>query len=514
MDTIDQWFGYCVRALEHVLFFRVYQFPLVVIVLVIGAIFFTLFFRFINIRGMKHAIDIIRGKFDNPKDAGQITHFQALTSALSATIGLGNIAGVAVAVARGGPGAVFWMMLIAVFGMTAKFVSCTLAQMYRQVHSDGSVSGGPMYYLNMGLSKKGFPLLGKVLGTGYAFFIIGGAFGVGNMFQANQSYEIVATQIPFIDTHGWIYGLILAALVGIVIIGGIVRIGHATQRIVPLMCVIYITASVFIIITHLHALPHALMSIVTEAFHPDAMYGGVIGIMVIGIQRAVFSNEAGVGSAAIAHAAAKTKEPVREGFVAMLGPFVDTIVICFMTAMVLLVTADDNKLYQSYVESRGQVHEATVAIEHADNVQDFASAEEHLKMVQQELSEKERGVEFTSAAFATVINWFPVVLLMVVFLFSYSTMISWYYYGEKGWEYLFGLRTLFVYKFFYLGCIVLGTVTKMGNILDFSDMMILACAFPNIIGAFFLLPELKRAVTDYWTRYKQGQFKIYQANVS
>jgi len=469
LDQVNEFFGIFVGYLAPVLFYSVNGFPLIVIILLTGGLVFTFYFKFINIRGFSHSIDIIKGKYDNPNDTGQISHFQALTSALSATIGLGNIAGVAVAVSLGGPGAVFWMVFIAFFSMSAKFVSCTLGQLYRQVNEDGSVSGGPMYYLDKGLKEKGLDKIGKVLGSMYAVFIIGGAFGGGNMFQANQSYELFG---KLIGLPNYLYGLILAFLVGAVIVGGIRRIGQTTEKIVPIMVLLYVGASLFVIITNIDKLPGVLSSILNQAFSPDAAYGGFIGALVTGIKRAVFSNEGGVGSASIAHSAAKTDEPVREGIVAMIGPFIDTIVVCFMTACVILITADANPLYQI----GGGIN----------------------------------GAELTSAAFGSVISWFPYILSIVVFLFSFSTMISWYYYGDKGWKYLFGSSSIRIYQLMYLGCIVLGSVASLGNVIDFSDMMILSCGFPNIIGCMFLLPVLKIQLEDYWTRYKSGQFKTYK----
>ncbi len=466
---IDNIFGLFVGYLFAVLFYKILGFPLIVLILLVGSITFTFYFRFINVRGFTHAIDIIKGKYDNPKDDGQISHFQALTSALSATIGLGNIAGVAVAVSLGGPGAVFWMILIAFFSMSAKFVSCTLGQLYRQVNPDGSIDGGPMYYLEKGLGELGMGTLGKVLGILYAIFIIGGAFGGGNMFQANQSYALVGS---LTGISSLTYGIILAILVGVVIIGGIERIGQTTEKIVPTMVVLYVGASLFVILTNLDKLGGVVASIMSEAFSPNAIYGGLIGVLVTGIKRAVFSNEGGVGSASIAHSAAKTDEPVREGIVAMVGPFIDTIIVCFMTASVILITKDTNPLYQV----GGGIN----------------------------------GVELTSAAFGSVISWFPIILSIVVFLFSYSTMISWYYYGNKGWKYLFGDTTIPVYQTLYLGCTVLGAIASLGNVMDFSDLMILSCAVPNIIGALFLLPKLRVHLNDYWTRYQAGKFQTFK----
>ena len=479
LENIDSFFGGFVSFLAPILFYSINGFPLIVLILLAGSLTFTFYFKFINIRGFSHSIDIIRGKYDNPDDTGQISHFQALTSALSATIGLGNIAGVAVAVSLGGPGAVFWMVLIAFFSMSAKFVSCTLGQLFRVVNEDGSVSGGPMYYLSKGIeernedwwlfTKKGMVVFGKVLGSMYAVFIIGGAFGGGNMFQANQSYELFGKMLGIPSV---VYGIVLSILVGFVIIGGIKRIGQTTEKIVPFMVVLYVAASLFVILTNLDKLGSVLSSIFDQAFSPDAAYGGFIGALVTGIKRAVFSNEGGVGSASIAHSAAKTDEPVREGIVAMIGPFIDTIIVCFMTASVILITKDSNPLYQV----GGGIN----------------------------------GAELTSAAFGTSISWFPYVLSVVVFLFSFSTMISWYYYGDKGWKYLFGSSSIKIYQIMYLSCIVLGSVASLGNVIDFSDMMILSCAFPNVIGCMFLLPLLKIKLADYWKRYEANEFKVYK----
>ena len=469
LNQINDGFGILVSYMEPVLFAKIAQIPLIVLILISGALIFTFYFRFINVRGFKHSIEIIRGKYDNPKDTGQISHFQALTSALSATIGLGNIAGVAVAVSLGGPGAVFWMVFIAFFSMSAKFVSCTLGQLYRKVNSDGSVSGGPMYYLDYGLKEKGFGTLGKFLAVLYAIFIIGGAFGGGNMFQANQSYELFG---KLLGIPAYLYGFMLAILVGFVIIGGIKRIGETTEKIVPFMVVLYVGASLFIILTNIDKLPGVISSILSQAFSPDSVYGGFVGALVTGIKRGVFSNEGGVGSASIAHSAAKTDEPVREGIVAMIGPFIDTIVVCFMTASVILITAELNPLY---VVGGGI-----------------------------------NGAELTSAAFESAISWFPYILSVVVFLFSFSTMISWYYYGDKGWKYLFGSSSIRLYQGIYLGCIIIGSTASLGNVIGFSDMMILSCGFPNIIGCMFLLPLLKVKLNDYWSRYKANEFKVYK----
>lgn len=477
-DAIDAEFGTVVSSMATVLFWEpvpAAPIPLIVLILLGGSVFFTVYFGFLNIRGFKHAIDITRGRYDNPDDPGEISHFQALTSALSATVGLGNIAGVAVAIQLGGPGAVVWMMLIGLFGMTAKFNECTLAQIYRKVHPDGTVDGGPMHYLEIGLQERGFPfLIAKLFGLVFALFCIGGSFGGGNMFQANQATAAVRSMLgswlgtaPGID---WIIGGIVAFLVGLVIIGGIRRIGQVTEKIIPLMCGIYVLAGLVILAMQAEKIPAAAALILRSCVSPEAAFGGFVGVLVQGIKRAVFSNEAGVGSAAIAHAAAKTEEPVREGMVAMLGPFIDTVVICTMTALVVIVSG----VYA-----------------------DPAAGE---------------GVEMTRKAFADTFSWFPVILNISVFLFAYSTMISWSYYGEKAWQYLFGKSRAAVisYRVIFLGFIVLGAVSSLKNVIEFSDLMILSMAFPNIIGGVILAPKVKTMLNDYWTRYQNNEFATYR----
>ena len=461
------------------------QVPFIVLVLMLGAIFFTFWYRWINIRGFKHAIDVIRGKYDKPEDTGEISHFRALTSALSATVGLGNIAGVAVAIQLGGPGAVFWMLIAAVFGMTAKFSSCTLSQMYRKINTDGTVSGGPMYYLDIGLSEsryKGLKVLGKVLAVMYALMIMGGAIGGGNMFQANQTAEAFASTFEISDTGtwNWITGITLAIGVGVVIIGGIKRIGAATSKIVPFMCGIYVLASIFIILTHISQIPETIRLIFTMAFTKNAYYGGFFGVLIMGVRRAAFSNEAGLGSAAIAHAAAKTEEPVREGIVGMIGPFIDTIIVCSMTAMVVIITGtwNDPSISQS------------------------------------------AGVTLTTEAFGSAISWFPYILTLCIGLFAYSTMISWCYYGERGWIYLLdhigeegvGLKTVVLFRIIFVIFIVVGAVNKLSDVLDFSDAMIFSMAFPNIVGSIFLAPKVLEKVRDYWGRYQSGEMSSVESN--
>lgn len=481
-QRVDGVFSQIVDLMASVLF---YDFgsgmPLVVVWLIVGAVFFTFRMGFINVRAFRHAIEIVRGKYDDPNEKGEVTHFQALTSALSGTVGLGNIAGVTIAVSTGGPGAVFWMLVAGFFGMTSKFVECTLGQMYRRVKPNGRVAGGPMEYLGSGLADLGLPRLGKVMGILFAVLCIGGCLGGGNMFQANQSFSLISATVSDMtgaDLSGfsWAYGLILALLVGVVIVGGIKRIGRATSKIVPLMCGIYVLASLFVIATHASQVPSLLARIVTDAFTGQALAGGMLGALIVGVKRAVFSNEAGIGSASIAHAAAKTDEPVREGIVALLGPFIDTIVICLMTALVVLITG----VWES---------PAYEGIE---------------------------GAALTSSAFGAVIGWFPLVLTGAVFLFAYSTMISWSYYGEQCWEHLFGRRSTIVFKGLFLVCIFVGAVANLGAVLGFSDMMILSMAFPNIAGAVLLSGKVRTALDDYWRRFGAASStvgeRLYQAD--
>ncbi|MBT3219293.1 MAG: alanine:cation symporter family protein [Proteobacteria bacterium] len=449
--------------------------PIVVLWLVLGAIYFTLRMGFINIRAFSHAIRVTTGAYDDPNDPGEISHFQALASALSATVGLGNIAGVAIAISMGGPGAVFWMVVAATLGMSAKFTECTLGQMYRIERPDGSVSGGPMHYLKDGLQELDIPIpivrwfthsvLGPVLAVAFAILCIGGSFGGGNMFQANQSYVAVA---GVLDTWGItlpapLYGLILAFFVGLVIIGGIKRIGAAASLIVPLMCGIYVMAGFWILIVNYDAVPGAFVAIVSQAFTPEAGFGGVIGVLAMGFKRASFSNEAGVGSASIAHSAASTKEPVREGIVALLEPFIDTICVCSMTGLVVVVT--------------GAYHNKDLD-----------------------------GVAMTSKAFEMGISWFPLVLSFAVLMFAFSTMISWSYYGERCATHLFGDAIKLPYKLVFLLFVVLGSSFTLGNVTDFSDMMILGMAFPNVLGAVLLSGKVKSALDDYMGRLKAGEF--------
>ncbi len=476
---VDEAFGkYLVKPVAGVLFFDFgtskwlgTSVPLVIVWLFAGAVFFTLRMSFINLRGFWHAIRVTRGDYDNPDDQGEVSHFQALASALSATVGLGNIAGVAIAVSVGGPGAIFWLILAGIFGMSTKFAECTLGQLYRKVDPDGTVSGGPMHYLYEGMSDLGLRPLGLVLATVFAVVCMGGSFGGGCVFQISQSLEALRAQVPVLDHFPWLYGVVMVFLVGIVIIGGIRRIAATAEKIVPLMCGIYVATAVYILLANYHHILPALALIVERAFTGNAVYGGFLGVMVTGIKRAAFSNEAGLGSASIAHAAAKTNEPVSEGIVALLEPFIDTVVVCTMTGLVIVITGVYNNpdpLLQDYV-----LHD--------------------------------KGAPLTAAAFATAIWWFPYILSVAVCLFAYSTLISWSYYGERCWSYLFGRRTAMLYKLLFLGFVFLGSIVTASNLKDFSDLMILSMAFPNILGVALLSGKIRAALDDYWTRLKRGE---------
>jgi AGCS family alanine or glycine:cation symporter len=435
--------------------------PLAVAWLVAGALFFTLRLKFINFRAFGHAIQIVRGKYSQSSDPGDVSHFQALATALSATVGLGNIAGVAIAVSLGGPGATFWMIIAGFLGMTTKLVECTLGVMYREKRSDGKFMGGPMEYLSRGFAEKGWPRLGMVLAVIFSVLCIGGSFGGGNAFQVSQSLSALKGTIPFLAHYPWVYGLLITFFAGLVILGGIKRIAKTAEKIVPLMCAVYLLGAFYVILHYIDQVPAALGRIVSEAFTPQAGYGGFIGVLVMGFRRAAFSNEAGVGSAAIAHSCARTDIPIREGFVALLEPFIDTVVICTMTALVVILAGAYNSP---------------------------AAAD---------LIAKNQGAALTSMAFASVVYWFPYLLSVAVVLFAFSTMISWSYYGERCWAFLFGEKYSIYYKILFLAAAFLGSVTSAVNVLEFSDLMILAMAFPNLIGLYVLGPKVKKAIEEY-----------------
>lgn len=471
---IDRAFStYLVKPAAAVLFWTIpgLEMPLVVAWLLFGAIFFTIRMRFVSFRLFRHGIDLVRGKYDDPDSPGEVTHFQALTTALSATVGLGNIAGVAIAYMLGGAGATFWMILVGLFGMASKFSEVTLGLQYREVRPDGRIMGGAMYYLSNGLKDLGRPKLGKFLAVFFVILCIGASFGGGNAFQVYQSLGQIKTNLPFLAEQPWIFGLVMVLLAGVVIIGGIRRIASIADKVVPAMCVVYVGICLYIIFLNFGSIGTAMSLIFTEAFNPTAVGGGVVGVLVVGIQRAVFSNEAGLGSAAIAHSAAKVKYPVEEGFVALLEPFIDTVIICTMTALVLIIT--DASAVPGY--------EAMVA--------------------------NKSGAELTSAAMGGVVSWFPYVLSVAVFLFAFSTMIAWSYYGERCWVWLFGDRSSMYYRVLFLTFTFLGSILTGTSVLEFSDLMILGMALPNILGVLLLSNRVRAALDDYEGKLKSGEIK-------
>jgi AGCS family alanine or glycine:cation symporter len=468
---IDEAFRPIAAAISEAVFYAIpvagTPVPLIVVWLIAGATLFTLYLRFINIRGFVHALRIVRGAEDEPGDPGEVSHFQALATAVSGTVGVGNIAHVAVAVSIGGPGATFWLIVAGFLGMASKFTECTLGVKYREENPDGSVSGGPMFYLDKGLAELGWPRLGRTLAIYYAVCLILGCLGAGCMFQANQAYVqfVTATggEASPASGFGWLFGIVLAVLVGSVVIGGIQGISRVTSKLVPFMALLYVGVGLVVIGHHAERIPMALSVIVSSAFDPEGIAGGVLGVVILGFRRAAFSNEAGIGSSSIAHAAVRTREPVTQGFVAMLEPFIDTIIVCSITALVITVTAYDP----------GALATGTVS-----------------------------GVELTSAAFERVVPWFPSVLSLVVILFAYSTMISWSYYGLEGCIYLLGPRRWVKLSFNLLFCafVVIGCTTTLTAILDFSDAMIFAMAFANVLGLYLLAPVVRRELGGYWSR--------------
>jgi AGCS family alanine or glycine:cation symporter len=475
-DAINSAIAPVSNAVSSLIFYSVdvggTQFPLIVGWLVIAAAIFTVYFGFVQFRKFGHAIALVRGDYADPNDAGEVSHFQALATALSGTVGLGNIAGVAVAVSIGGPGATFWMIVAGLMGMASKFTECTLGVKYRNEYPDGTVSGGPMYYLSKGFAERGMAGAGRVLAVVFAVCCIGGSIGGGNMFQSNQAFQqmvnVTGGDASILAGNGWLFGLIMAAALGVVIIGGIKSIARVTEKIVPLMAVIYVGAGLIIIAVNHDKIAWAFGEIVDGAFTGGGVAGGILGALIQGFKRAAFSNEAGIGSASIAHSAVRTKEPVTEGYVALLEPFIDTVVICTMTALVITISGS--------------------------------------------LSTGLTGVELTSAAFATVVPWFPIVLAVAVVLFAFSTMISWSYYGLKAWTYLFGesLAMDVLFKLLFCCFTVLGASMNLGPVIDFSDSMIFAMAIPNIIGLYVLMPVVRNEVNSYWSKLDTGAIRNFR----
>jgi len=461
------------------------EFPWIVMWLVIGASVFTIYFAFVQFRFFGHAISLVKGDYSDPNDAGEVSHFQALATALSGTVGLGNIAGVAVAVGIGGPGATFWMILAGLLGMASKFTECTLGVKYRNEYPDGTVSGGPMYYMSKGFDELGLPG-GKILAILFSIFCILGAFGGGNMFQANQAHAAISGITG--DYPGWITGLVFAAVVFAVIVGGVKSIAKVTEKIVPFMGIMYVGAAAIVLIVNFNMIGWAFGQIFAGAFTGLGVAGGMVGALIQGFKRAAFSNEAGVGSAAIAHSAVKTKEPITEGFVSLLEPLIDTVVICTMTALVIVIS---QQLIIDEATGNYMLNEAGTAIATVDG---------------------NSGVSLTAAAFGSAISWFPFVLAIAVILFAFSTMISWSYYGLKAWTYLFGegQTTELVFKIIFCIFIVIGAAASLGPVIDFSDAAIFAMAVINITALYFLMRVVRDELASYSDRLKSGVIRKFE----
>ncbi|MFP6582767.1 MAG: alanine/glycine:cation symporter family protein [Candidatus Hydrogenedentota bacterium] len=459
-------------ALSTFIFFEIDVFdtgvPLIVLWLMGSAVFFTFYFRFINVTGFVHAINLVRGKYSSEEDAGEVSHFQALATALAGTVGIGNIGGVAIVISLGGPGATFWLIMAGLFGMSTKFIECVAGVMYRKINADGVVSGGPMYYLEHGLADTRLRILAKPLGLFYAFAMVLGCLGIGNMFQSNQAFEqfvvITGGESSAFADKGWLFGTVMAIALGFVIIGGLKGIARVTSKLVPLMALMYTLFSTAIILMNYDKVPWAIGAIFSEAFSPSAVAGGTIGVMILGFQRAVFSNEAGIGSAAIAHSAVRTQEPVTEGYVGLLEPFIDTVLICTMTSLVILTTVYEPGLAGSGIQ----------------------------------------GIALTSKAFESTISWSVLPLSIIAILFAFSTMISWSYYGLKGWTYLFGdsRPSENLFKTIFCLFVVLGCTIQLDAVLDFSDAMVFVVALPNVIGLFVLAPRIRRELIKYQQKIK------------
>ena len=466
-ETVETWVGPIAKTLSSLVFFEVNFFgqaaPIIVLWLVAAALFFTVYMGFVNIRGFACAVRIARGDYKDPDAAGEISHLQAVSTAISGTVGIGNIGGVAVAIGVGGPGAAFWLFLAGVMGMSTKLVECTLGVKYRKINPDGSVSGGPMYYLEALLSERQFPRAGRLLGSFYALALVIGCFGIGNMFQSNQAYvqfvNITGGEQSFFSERGWLFGLILALTIGVVIIGGIRSIARVASKLVPFMGILYVISTVVILFMSAEHLLGAIYLIISEAFSSQSATGGMIGAMVIGFQRAAFSNEAGIGSASIAHSAVQTDEPASEGLVSLLEPFIDTVVICTLSSLVIVATAFPAGLMDSGLE----------------------------------------GIELTSAAFEHHVSWAPYPLALAGLLFAFSTTLAWSYYGLQGWLYLVGNSSIaqLGFKLVFCSFVMLGSMIQLTAVLDFSDAMVFLISIPNIIGLYFLAPLVKREVNLY-----------------
>jgi AGCS family alanine or glycine:cation symporter len=473
-DFINQAVQPLTSLVSSVVFFSVpvlgADVPLVVVWLVLAAVYFTFYFKFINISGFVHAIRLARGDYADDKDPpGEVTHFQALATAVSGTVGIGNIGGVAIAISVGGPGATMWMIIAGLLGMSTKFIECTLGTMFRQINPDGSVSGGPMYYLEHGFAARKMPRFGKFIGRFYALGIVIGCLGIGNMFQSNQAFvQFVnvtgGSEGSWFADKGWLFGTFLAILVGLVILGGIKSIARVTSKVVPFMAIFYCVSALIILGMNYEGIPFAINAIVSGAFSPEGMSGGAIGVMIIGFQRAVFSNEAGIGSAAIAHSAVQTEHPVTEGYVSLLEPFIDTVVICTLTALVIVTTFYYDPNFNTGLG----------------------------------------GIEMTSAAFERNISWSPYLIAIAGMLFAFSTMIAWAYYGLKGWTYLVGEGAIASGGFKLVFCIfvALGCSIQLEAVLNFSDALVFLICIPNIIGLYMLAPVVRKELSRYQENFR------------
>ena len=473
-QTVELWVGPLAATLSSIVFFEINFFgqmaPVIVLWLVIAALFFTVYLGFINLRGFGYALRIVKGDYKDPNADGEISHFQAVSTAISGTVGIGNIGGVAVAIGLGGPGAAFWLFLAGFLGMSTKLVECTLGVKYRKINKDGSVSGGPMYYLEMLLTEHQYPRLGKFLGGFYAVALVIGCFGIGNMFQSNQAYvqfvNVTGGDQSFFGERGWLFGMILGVTIGVVVIGGIRSIAKVASKIVPFMGILYVVSALAILMMSAEYLPGAIALIISDAFSPQSATGGMVGAMIIGFQRAVFSNEAGIGSASIAHSAVRTDEPASEGLVSLLEPFIDTVLICTLSSLVIVATAYPAGLMETGLE----------------------------------------GIELTSAAFEHHISWAPYPLALAGLLFAFSTILAWSYYGLQGWLYLVGdsLKAQLVFKFVFCGFVMLGSTIQLTAVLDFSDAMVFLISVPNIIGLYFFAPMVKREVYQYLDKIRRS----------
>ena len=463
---------------ENILFFDIFfgniegtKFPFVVAWLIIGGVYLTFKMGFVNLKMLPHSLAIVRGKYHTAQDKGIISPFQSLTTALSATVGIGNIAAVSIAISLGGAGAAFWMILAGFLGMTLKFTEVTLSIKYREFLPDGTIMGGAMEYLSKGFATKGWVKTGKYLAFIYAIFLILGAIGAGNTFQVSQSLGIMQNEIPFFKEYPYVFGLILASITGLVIIGGIKRIANVAERIVPFMVAFYLLMVFWVLFVNFSVIDDAFVLIFKEAFTPTAVAGGMFGAMAQGFQRAVFSNEAGLGSAAIAHAPARVKYPVRQGLVSLYEPFVDTVIVCTMTALVVIITG-------VYTGGTPELDAIILA---------------------------KQGANLTSMAFGSVVSWFPHVLGFAIFMFAFSTMISWSYYGERAWVYIFGIKSSIIFKLIFLVFIVIATVVDTGLMVDFSSILFLALAIPNIFGIVIMSGDVKGYLKDYMSKLKSGE---------